>query len=123
MDVTMDKISGRVSRNELLKAFEPSVAPVFSIVDMPYGCVCDNDIYDTALPPDSGFKSANDLLHLFFRVLIGAAIVPSGPLQPEKFQAFVLNQFSMNIGAALGRFAVVPDIMVPFDVEQGRIEG
>ena len=116
----MDKIWRAILVDKTVEPFEPSVAKVLCIIDMAGGRMGNYKIR-TSVSPEREPHHANETTHLFFGILIYAAVIPSAAGKPDDLLVFKGNYLSINITAANRRSSIVSKVMVTKYIKQWDI--
>ena len=74
--MTMDKVAGLVFIDEFPKNPETPMAGILGVMDKSWRGMGDNQI-DTSATPEGKTHFSDKSGHLFFRILINVAIIPS----------------------------------------------
>jgi len=106
--------------DKAVEPFEPSVAKVFRIIDIAGWCMGNYKI-GTSVSPEGKSHPANETTHLFFGILIYAAVIPPAAGKPDNLPVFKSNYLSVNITAANRRSTSVAKVMVAKYIKQWNI--
>ena len=118
--MAMEKIWRIIFVDKVVESFESSVAKVFRIIDMAGWCMGYYKIR-TSLSPEGKSHPANETTHLFFGILIYAAVIPPAAGKPDNLLVFKRNYLFVNITAAHRWSTSVAKVMVAKYIVQWNI--
>lgn len=121
MHVPVNEISRLIFLNQAMEAVKSLVAHVFPVVDVSGRCMCDHDV-DPLMTSERIPQLSYFFLHLSFRILIRATIVPTAPLEPHDLELLVYHDLVVQIHTSAWVVSIGPDVMIPLDIIQRHVE-
>lgn len=116
MDVSVDKVPGSISVQQVHKALEATVREVLQVVDMPGGGVGEKDI-EALVAPELEAQTGDPPPHLGLGIHVLSGAVAVGAAQTQNPQAMADHDLILCAEAALWGGVLQPVVMVAPDID------